>query len=602
MSLPDPRAFTVPADYLNAWCAAQPARDPQDLVADLASYAGVSWTQMRFVMSGDRTLALSAVAGLVKGLALPEDQAEHFRRTVELKHAPARSSLPLRKQVWSAFAASQGLPIDGCSALLGEVQPAHLCEAALAPALATLEDGASPPKTLVKCAVVPVDHASVVGATPRAPDWAKHRVAPRLIALPAPMQDRTALLTWQGLLGWAREALVRLPADQREYRTFTASVDEAGYAAIQALFRGFQARLVELAEHAEWQPEERVVGVLLELLPLAGPVVGGDASRVWRWQRPDFDLPPLEAAEAAEPTGAAVAGPPEGEEPMPPLAGQTHFPTWLKLWRSWRVRRGAEQSDGYLAKRTGLSRAAIYDLSTGLVHFGSQHVPLFLKALSLEGVPHADRVLEGMARIAARQHPEHQAKLVAAQRIHGLEQGVRLAPTEAHFAQSKWYVQATYMAAHLDSFQAVPGWVSRALAGRITWTAAEEALVVLSHLGMLAERKDGVAVPTEPAVRVLGPHTELAAFELHDGTLKLLQSELGLGDVGPEVHGWLLALPDKALPRLNLILDAFRAEVRAALSDANARHEAGAPFTRVIQISWQSFQAFRFPLKKKRRA
>ena len=114
------------------------------------------------------------------------------------------------------------------------------------------------------------------------------------------------------------------------------------------------------------------------------------------------------------------------------------------------------------------------------MHFGTQHVPLFLRALGLEGVPHADRVLEGMACIAARQHPEHQARLVAAQRVHGLEQGVRLMPTEAHFAQSRWYVQATYMLAYLESFQPVPGWISRALAGRITWSAAEEGLVVLA--------------------------------------------------------------------------------------------------------------------------
>ena len=241
MSLPDPRAFTVPADYLNAWCAAQPERDTQDLVADLASYAGFSWSHMRGVLAGDRSMALAGVAGLVKGLALPEDQAEHFRRTAELQHAPARHSLPLRQQVWTAFAKNQGLPIDGCSALLGEVQPPHLAEAALAPALATLEDGAPPPKTLVKCAVVPVDHANVAAASPRAADWKKHRIAPRLIAVPPPTQDRQALLTWQGLLGWAREALVRLPADQREYRTFTASVDERAFGEIQLLIRGFQA-------------------------------------------------------------------------------------------------------------------------------------------------------------------------------------------------------------------------------------------------------------------------------------------------------------------------------------------------------------------------
>ena len=597
MSLPDPRAFTVPADYLNAWCAAQPERDPQDLVADLASYAGLSWSHMRLVLAGGRTLALSAVAGLVKGLALPDDQAEHFRRAAELQHAPARTSLPLRQEVWKAFARAHGLPIDGCSTLLGEVQPPELAQAALAPALATLEDGPPPPKTLVKCAVVPLNHASVTAALPAVAAWKESRVAPRLVALPPPTRDMAALLTWQGMLGWAREALVRLPADQREYRTFTASVDEQGFQAIQALIRGFRARLEALAEAAEWLPEERVLAVLIELLPLAGPVVGGEGSRVWRWQKPDFSLPPLEG----EPTATTPSTPP-GEEPMPPLAGQTHFPTWLKLWRLWRTRREEEHSDGYLARRTGLSRTAIYDISSGLVHFGSQHVPLFLSALKLERDPNAARVLEGMARIEARQHPEHQAKLVAAQRLHGLEQGVRWLPTEAHFAQSRWYVHATMRLAELPSFQAVPGWVSRAFAGRITWTAAEEALVVLGHLGLLRERADGIAVPAEPDVKVHGPHTELALFELHDGILKLTQSELGFGDAAPELHGAVLTLPEKAMPRLKVILDTFRAEVRTALLDAEARRQAGVPMSRVILLSWQSFQVLRFPLKKKKRA
>ena len=601
MSLPDTREFTVPVDYLNAWCASQTDRDTQDLVADLASYAGFSWAHMRGVLAGDRPMAMSAVPGLVRGLQLPDDQAEHFRRMAELQHAPARSSLPLRREVWAAFAEAHGLPWDGCSALLSEVQSPTLTEAALAPALAALEDGLTPPKTMVKCAVVPVVHSSVAAALPQIAGWKKHRIAPRLIAVPSPGEGGGSLLTWQGLLGWAREALVRLPADQREYRTFTAAVDEPAYQAISALCRGFRARLVSLAEDAELLPEERLVGVLIELLPLAGPVVGGDESRVWAWRKPEFDLPPLEAAGESDPV---APGPPTvapGEEPMPTLPGQTHFPTWLKLWRAWRDRRGEEHSDGYLARRTGLSRAAIYDLSSGTVHFGSQHVPLFLHALKLETDPHAPRVLEGMARIAARQHPEHQAKLVAAQRSHGLEHGVRVLTTEAHFARSQWYVQATYILAQLQSFQAVPGWVSRALMGRITWKGAEEALIVLGQLGLLRVRPDGVAVPVEPKERVEGPHVNLASFELHDGVLRLLQSEIGFGDAASNVHGHLMALPERAMPRLKKNIDEFGAEVRAVLVGAEERRAGGVPMTRLIQISWQCFQAFRFPLKKKKR-
>lgn len=132
------------------------------------------------------------------------------------------------------------------------------------------------------------------------------------VALGPPTLGLPALLTWQGMLGWAREALVRLPADQRQYRTFTASVDEQGFRAIQQLIRGFRARLEALAQDAEWLPEERLLAVLIELLPLAGPVVGGEGSRVWRWQKSDFSLPPLEL----EPIGTTPSTSP-GEEPMP---------------------------------------------------------------------------------------------------------------------------------------------------------------------------------------------------------------------------------------------------------------------------------------------
>lgn len=62
-----------------------------------------------------------------------------------------------------------------------------------------------------------------------------------------------------------------------------------------------------------------------------------------------------------------------------------------------------------------------------------------------------------------------------------------------------------------------------------------------------------------------------------------------------------MALPERAMPRLKKNIDEFGAEIRAVLVAAEERRAAGTPMTRLIQISWQCFQAFRFPLKKKKR-
>ena len=49
-------------------------------------------------------------------------------------------------------------------------------------------------------------------------------------------------------------------------------------------------------------------------------------------------------------------------------------------------------------------------------------------------------------------------------------------------------------------------------------------------------------------------------------------------------------------------MDAFSTEVREVLAGAEARRQTGAAMSRVILLSWQCFQAFRFQLKKKRRS
>lgn len=602
----DVRCFADVIAYLNEWCAEHPERTTFKSIEELARFAGCSWGLMARVLDRKTRLSLSFVGGLTVGLGLEGESAVHLRQLAELQFAPPEQAMQLRLEIWKRFGQSFGLPWEEAAAQLHEPLANEHAIAALGPALAALGDEAPAPKRLVARSIVPLREDQIAAATASLAAWEAYRTAPRLVALPPPT-DAASTALWQGVLGRTIETIGRVQPGQMRCWTAVASVDGEAEAALKKTDGRLYAKLEALAAEAELRPANRLVWVLFQQLPLTSPQRVPEPNGPLRWYRTDGVLRALQHADKGEKTMESAALPStaptkraaRGSATAPLPLGYLDFPTYLAAWRAWRALRREQHSEGFIARVAGLTPATVHDLAHGRTRLGPQHTPGFIKLFGIAEDLECQAALEGMSQIVAGHGPEVQGKLALTLRHMGAQRQRRHPDTEAWFVRSRWYALAIHLLAELPGFQPSTGRIGRALLGRVTWTAIEEALVALATLGLLRQEPDGTVVAADPGAAVKGALAEQAQFQLHTGALRLYRAELDLGEVSLGLSGRVLALPDKALPYLDRYLDEFYAELRAILTDAEARRQAGAPMDRLVLLSYQAFPQILFPTRRR---
>ena len=582
--LPDPRRLADAGTWLAEWCAAQPDRSFTEKIDELAGFAGCSPTTMQRAIEEGRDLSLAHAHALLNHIPLPAGQLQHLRDLFELPHLPPGRARKRRERVLAAVAKTQGARWATTDELLEAAAPEPAVTAALSAAVASLEDDCPALGLLLRGSVPPLRMAQLREAAETEPPAA--RVAPRMWSLSGPQQG--GALAHLGFLRCADEALLRLPSQDRSYQALTTSADEEASLAFDAVCRWPVDALRELSEQSELRMPEGVSVFGSQRFCAAGPFLGGRASLPGLWQGPSVNLPRLDAPPVVRPS--PVDGPPHP-------AGGTWFPTYLKAWRAWAARTGRAHNDTQLAAETGLSRSAIYDLSVGATRFSSDHIYRFVKVFGLEGDREGQVALEAMAMVACASDLREQARLLAGLRPTGVPMDQRDLAAETWFARSRWFAHVICALATVDGFQPLHGWLSRALKGRVTGEAAQEALTALGVMGMLRQDAQGRVVVGVPPHDLQGPHAKAALFALHSGLLRQYQAELSLPDapdLRPEVH--LLGLSSKSVPRAREVVDEGWRRLVAVAEATEARRLAGAPMDRVLIISWQYYPFFRYKI------
>lgn len=585
--------------WLAAWCAGQPERSTTEKVEELAGLAGCSTTTILQVIRGERRLSVLCSRALVAGLDLPAEQSAHLLEIFELQHAPPRRAQGRRQAVLERVAQASGARSGPSTLLLEEGRSDASAVALLREALRALEEDRPAHRTLLRAAVPAITLQHLEEAS-NAPSNAS-RLAPRLVALADPSASRAAALAHHGALSMARDGLMRLRADERDFRSFVASCDEEGFAALEGPCRTYVEGLRALAEEAELRPPSRVILSQVQRLVAAGPFPVGAFQGELRWRKPTVEFSPLDGPLPQPPLSAHGLNEHGAAPARPHPTGITWFPTWVAIWRAWASATGQDCSDTWLAQQTGLPRATVYDLCMGVARFDSRHVFGFLVAFGLERDKEAQLALEGMAMVASCGNDvERAAILLSTLRGMGVKRGARNLAAEAYFLQANWYARVIFNLPDLPGFQPLHGFICRTMKGRVSWTAVQEVLDALAATGMFRLDEQGRTVPVDTLVRLEGPHTAASQYELHTSLLRLFRAELDQNDPDLTPNTWLMALPEQALPRLTRLNETWTTSVRDVLSAAQERKLHGAPMDRVVVVSRQCFPLFRLPTPKKR--
>ena len=582
-----------------AWCAGQQGRSITEKIEELAGLADCSTTTILAVIRGERRLNLRCSRALVAGLDLPAEHGAHLLDIFELQHAPPRLAQARRQAVLERVALASGARSGPSTLLLEEGRSDASAVALLGSALEALEEDRPVDRTLLRGGVPAMTLQNLKDAA-NSPSCAT-RLGPRLVALHDPSASKTASLAHHGALSMARDGLMRLRAAERDFRSFVASCDEEGFLALEGPCRTYAEGLRALAEESELRPPSRVMLTQVQRLVAAGPFPAGAFQGDLRWRRPTVEFSPLDRPLPHPPLSAHGLSVDGAAPARPHPTGITWFPTWVAIWRAWATAAGQECSDTWLAQKTGLPRATVYDLSMGVARFDSRHVFAFLAAFGLEGDKEAQLALEGMAMVAmCGNDVERAAILLSTLRGLGLKRGVRNLAAESYFLESNWYSKVIANLPELPGFQPLHGWICRAMKGRLSWTAVQEVLDALAATGMFRRDADGRTVVAADVVRIEGPHNAASQYELFTGMLSLFRAELDNRDPDLTLNTWLMALPEQALPRLTRLNETWTTSVRNVLMAAQERRVRGAPMDRVVVISRQSFPLFRLPTPKKR--
>lgn len=555
---------------LLAWLKAQPDGLCDDSVDRAARQLGLSRPHLWSALGGKKRLSATIAPRLVAALGVTGAAAEYVRHVVELHAAGPEQAIDAIRAVWRTYAAQHGLPWEDFAAMLAPSATPEATRAALVPALQAIGPELPASRRVAREAFVALDPARVQEAIAllESQQGLGHRLAPGLVELPPPALRDEAVECWSGALGWAREAMLRVQAEDREMGLWIWSADELAVRQVRAARRRLLGRLTRLARAHASAPAERVYVIAAPCLTL---------SEVWSAPRKVRRLETDHGGLLAEvhPAKMELQMGKRNDHPSWPLYTTLSFPEALAAWRLSRPRN--QSSDAWIARKIKKKRSYVNDLALGRNRFRLEHVPQFLEVFELEADPDAAAWLEGLARLDQPLSDQERVATMEVLRGIAASRGVQALTADQLHLHSRWYVAATYALSFLPGFRAVPMWVARALRGRISARAAREALETLARLGMLT------AAATEPAPVHLGQgYRGAAAFVLYEDALRLLDAELDLLGDALDLQGWTLALPRGAWSGLRAAVLDFGVEVRAVLEAGDARAAAGQPPDRVL--------------------
>ena len=572
--------------YLCAWVAHHPEQNRDVLFKWMAPHLGVTRQQVWNLITGTHKVQPEQVAGAARMMALDGERREYLRRLVALQNATYENAKERRLSVWEMHAAKTGLPATLTSEMMTRLDRPGSEEAAvqaLLPQLRAYAPEAESPQEIAALLIGGPDPQAVSRAL--APTEASTHQAhgSRMTELGPPDLLSVEALAWHGLLEMSREALLRVPAEERDFQLSIGSLDAAGVRAADAAHFKLGRRLRQIVGQTAEEPVTRLTLLLTEQIPLT-EVLALPPARICP---PDQGTPPRlplrKSPVAKDEEGVTFATPTDGR---PCLLRYLDLPTYASAWMLWRQERRQPANVRWLAVHIGVSRAVAHELITGATLFAPHHVAGVVKALSLPEVEAT--YAQGVARYAVATDAEDRSRERRALIAYAAEHGVHTLAGDLYQVTSHWGPQAILGLTRLPGCRDNAAWLSLMLRGRVsaleagTWTDA------LVRTGWLERDEHGALQLGLPNPQATLGVDRLAGYALHESLLRQMQAELSFPVAGQRWRGWGLALPSAAVPLVRRALQTWQDEILQVFRGADHRRDAS-PHDRVVAVAAQLF-------------
>lgn len=244
-------------------------------------------------------------------------------------------------------------------------------------------------------------------------------------------------------------------------------------------------------------------------------------------------------------------------------------------WRHAKEEQGRELTYQSFGDDVGCTRAAVHNvfsgrrlLSEGLafsfadaMRLGEEETEFFVELVSFKNAAeHARASTDRDRRWEAQQQVRRSWKVICSRR--GYREARQIDALAADYL-SRWYYPAIRELSLLPDFRSDPAWIARALDPRIRVEQAEEALELLTRLGLLEPAPGGglratsaaLRTPDEVAVHAVRPMYDQVFKELSPRAIDAFppeDRELGLGIIAP---------PPELIPEIRRRMIAFGAEI-----------------------------------------
>lgn len=592
MPTPDILHFLHVTEFMRAWVATHAEMSETRLLRWMGEQVGLSREQMRnLIYEPGHVVQPKTMPAFARLFGLDDHRREYLRCLIRLQGADPEHEAEARLAVWEMHAAATGVPADAVAAILEHETDERASEAIVAASLPLLRAEAEAerqrPAHLAEMLLGGPDPATVsrameaveAGLTLGAP-------RPRAVELPAPGgPDDWETLCWHGALGLARQALLRPAQGDRHVNVIIGSADARAARAIGRAKDRLRTSLRKICDESAERPVTHLKAVLVEQVVIATP-----SARIYRTRHPGrrADSAPLPRAESTIKVGKAEPS----SKPTPPgrpcIYHHLRFGLFVREMVTWRKAHRKRASAVWFARELGVSRTYANSLTNGTARLPPERAQRMAAVLNLSSDEAA--YLDGLARYEEATDPEERARQRLALIQFAAQRGVRTLEGESFRITAHWAAHAILALADLRDFSTNPGWITRALQGRIPWQDARDLVAALLTAGLLMPRASGPPKPTSNERWYVDVERDLSAFACQDSTLRLLHAELRVPMPGEHFQGTLLALPEEALPRVHRVFADYLGAVRQVLRDADARAAAGqSELDRVILCSAQVF-------------